>query len=531
MRNFEEPGRSLAMGRNGMAATSHPAATVTAVEILKDGGTAMDAAVAACAVQSVVEAGSTGIGGDCFALIAPRGGSDILAYNGSGRTPAAMTLEHLRAAGVSEIGRQSPHAVTVPGAVEAWARLVADHGRLPLAEVFAPAIAMAREGYVITPRVSHDIEQQTALLRNDPTAAATFLTDGKAPSAGSVQTQPLLADTLEAIGREGPDAFYRGTVAEDMVEFLRAAGGFHSLEDFAAARGEYVTPIRTEYRGRTIHECPPNGQGIISLMILNILKRFPPAADPLSPDSLHVEIEATRLAYAARDAFLADPAHAKTSIVEHLLSDALADELAARIDLGHALDTGGVFDGVEHRDTVYIAVVDKDRTAVSFINSIFHPYGAGLMAPRSGVLFHNRGQSFSLVDGHPNMVAPRKRPMHTIIPGMVTENGRVSLAFGVMGGHYQAMGHAHFLSKLFDHGLDIQSAIDLPRLFPLPGTLTVEAESAIRRTVGPELTRRGFTVKAPNWAIGGAQAIGIDWEHGTLLGGSDHRKDGCALGY
>ena len=531
MRDFEVPGRSLAMGRNGMAATSHPAATLTAVEILKAGGSAMDAAVAACAVQSVVEAGSTGIGGDCFALIAPQGGTDIRAYNGSGRTPAAMTLERLRAAGVTGIERQSPHAVTVPGAVEAWSRLVADHGRLPLSEVFAPAIALAREGYVLTPRVSHDLAQQADLIRKDPAAAATFLVEGKAPAAGTVQTQPLLADTLEAIGREGPDAFYRGAVAEDMVEFLRSVGGFHSLEDFAAAKGEYVTPIRTDYRGRAVHECPPNGQGIIALMILNILKRFSPSGDPLGADNLHVEIEATRLAYAARDAFLADPAHAKTSMVEHLLSDALADDLASRIDLGRALDTGGVFDGVEHKDTVYIAVVDKDRTAVSFISSIFHPYGSGLMAPRSGVLFHNRGQSFSLVDGHPNRVAPRKRPMHTIIPGMVTENGRVSLTFGVMGGHYQAMGHAHFLSKLFDHGLDLQSAMDLPRLFPLPGTRTVEAEAAIRDKAGPELTRRGFTVKAPNWAIGGAQAIAIDWENGTLTGASDHRKDGCALGY
>ncbi|WP_395457070.1 gamma-glutamyltransferase family protein [Azospirillum melinis] len=401
----------------------------------------------------------------------------------------------------------------------------------PSARSFAPAIAMAREGYAITPRVSHDLAQQTDLLRRNPAATATFLVDGEAPTAGTVQTQPLLADTLEAIGREGPDAFYRGAVAEDMVECLRAAGGFHSLEDFAGARGEYVTPIRTDYRGRTIHECPPNGQGIIALMILNILKRFRPTGDPLDPDSLHMEIEATRLAYAARDAFLADPAQTGPSMVEHLLSDALANELAARIDTARALEIGEVFDAVEHKDTVYIAVVDKDRTAVSFISSIFHPYGSGLMAPRSGVLFHNRGQSFSLVDGHPNMVAPRKRPMHTIIPGMVSENGRVSLTFGVMGGHYQAMGHAHFLSKLFDHGLDIQSAIDLPRLFPLPGTLTVEAETTIRSRVGAELTRRGFTVAAPTGAIGGAQAIAIDWERGTLLGGSDHRKDGCALGY
>jgi gamma-glutamyltranspeptidase / glutathione hydrolase len=530
MRNFEQAGRSLAVGRNGMAATSHPTATMTAIDILKAGGNAVDAAVAACAVQSVVEAGSTGVGGDCFALIAPGGGADIRAYNGSGRAPAAMTLERLRAAGVSAIDRQSPHAVTVPGAVEAWARLVADHGRLPLREILAPAIGLARDGYALTPRVAHDLAQQTALLRGDPTASATFLVDGQAPGVGAPQRQPLLADTLEAIGRDGPDAFYKGAIAEDMVTFLRGAGGFHSLGDFASAQGAYVTPIQTQYRGRTIHECPPNGQGVIALMILNILSRLSPGGDPLSADNLHAEIEATRLAYAARDAALADPTMADDPTAR-LLSDALADRLAAKIDPTRAVEIDEPFDAVEHKDTVYIAVVDKDRNAVSFINSIFHPYGSGLMAPRSGVLFHNRAQSFSLVEGHPNAVAPGKRPMHTIIPGMVTERGRVSLTFGVMGGHYQAMGHAHLLSKLFDYGLDLQSAIDLPRLFPLPGTRTVEAEAALRATVGAELTRRGFTVQPPKWAIGGAQAIAIDWETGTLFGGSDPRKDGCALGY
>lgn len=534
MRNFENPGRSLAVGRAGMAATSHPAATLTAVEVLKAGGAAIDAAVAACAVQSVVEAGSTGIGGDCFALLAPAGG-EVIAYNGSGRAPVAMTLERMRALGITAIDRRSPHAVTVPGAVDAWARLVADHGRMTLRELLAPAIALARDGYAITPRVAYDLGNQRDLLDQDPTARATFLVDGAAPAMGGVQRQPLLADTLEAIGHDGPDAFYKGAVAEDMVSFLRDLGGLHELSDFAEARGDYATPIRTDYRGRTVYECPPNGQGVIALMILNILKRFKPSGDPLSADNLHIEIEATRLAYAARDAFVADMGTAATDTanapLDHLLSDALADRLAARIDPARALPLSTLRDAVEHKDTVYIAVVDKDRNAVSFINSVFHPYGSGLMAPRSGVLFHNRGQSFSLVEGHPNAVAPRKRPMHTIIPGMVAENGRVRLTFGVMGGHYQAMGHAHFLSKLFDHGLDLQSAMDLPRLFPLPGTSEVEAEGALRQSVGAELERRGFTVVPPKWAIGGAQAIWIDWERGTLLGGSDHRKDGCALGY
>lgn len=513
-----------------MAATSHPTATLAAVEILRDGGNAVDAAVAACAVQGVVEAGSTGIGGDCFALISRRGSQDVVAYNGSGRAPAAAALDWFERSGVRSIERGSPHAVTVPGAVEAWARLVADHGRLPLSQVLAPAIELAREGYAIAPRVAHDIAKQVELLRRDPTARRIFLSGDQAPAAGSIQRQGELAQTLEAIARDGADAFYRGAVAEDMVAYLRSLGGLHTLEDFAAAKGEYVAPITTEFRGRTVYECPPNGQGVVALMILNILSRFRPKPDPLDIDNLHIEIEATRLAYAARDAFLADPATIEVP-VDYLLSDRLADELAAKIDLGRAIASLPTFASVEHTDTVYIAVVDKERNAVSLINSIFHPYGGGLVSPKSGVLFHSRGQSFSLTRGRANAIAPGKRPMHTIIPGMVAQRGRVCMPFGVMGGHYQAMGHAHLLAKLFDHGLDLQTAIDLPRLFPLPGEHVVEAEARLRERHGEALTARGFVVKPPNWAIGGAQAIWIDWERGSLLGGSDGRKDGCAIGF
>lgn len=530
MRDFELPGRSLAISRNAMAATSHPAATLAALDILRAGGNAMDAAVAACAVQCVVEAGSTGIGGDCFMLYSQGGSTDILAYNGSGRTPAAATLDWYAKAGITTLERHSPHAVTVPGAVEAWARLVKDHGKLPLSEIFQPAIALAREGYAITPRVAYDLAAQHDTLIRDANAAATFLVEGQPPKAGSVQYQPGLAATLEAIGREGPEVFYRGEIASEMVAHLNAAGGLHSREDFAAAQGEYVKPISANFRGRTVYECPPNGQGIIALMIMKILERFQPKGGPLAVENLHIELEATRLAYAARDRLVADMAQAQVP-VELLLSDKLADELAAAIDPARATDPLPVIPGgAEHSDTVYICVVDKDRNAVSFINSIFSPYGSGLMTRNSGVLFHNRGQSFVLKQGHPNAVAPRKRPMHTIIPGMVAENGRVVMPFGVMGGHYQAMGHAHFLAKLFDHGLDLQEAIDLPRLFPLPGTATVEVEGRLRESVGPALAARGFDVQPPKTPMGGAQAIWIDWEKGTLTGGSDPRKDGCALG-
>ena len=529
MRDFELPGRSLAVGRTAMAATSQPLATLTAIDILRSGGNAVDAAVAACAVQCVVEAGSTGIGGDCFALLSLGGTDEVLAYNGSGRAPAAATVEHLRSLGVTSLTRTSPHTITVPGAVDAWTRLVGDHGRMKMADILAPAVKLARDGYVLPPRTAHDLAAQAEILTDDPAASRVFLVDGKAPPAGSVQYQKQLADTLEAIGREGRDAFYRGAIAEGMVSYLNGIGALHTLEDFANAKGEYVTPIKTTFRGHDIHECPPNGQGIIALMILNILSHFPGKGDPLAPERLHVEVEATRLAYAARNRFLADPAKVGVP-VDYLLSDQLARQLAAMIDSEKAIENLPPFDEVPHKDTIYLSVVDSDRNAISFINSIFFVYGSGHMDPKSGVMFHNRGLSFSLDPDHPNAIAPGKRPMHTIIPGMVTKDGRAVMPFGVMGGQYQAMGHAHFLSKVFDYGMDLQSAIDLPRLFPLPGTNQVEMETRLRNTIGPEFTKRGFEVKAPESAIGGAQAIWIDWETGVLKGGSDPRKDGMALG-
>ena len=512
-----------------MAATSHAAATLAAVDALRDGGNAIDAAITACAVQCVVEAGSTGIGGDCFVQLSHRGSADVIAYNGSGRAPMAATPEWYERHGVTTINRHSPHAVTVPGAVEAWSRLIRDHGRRSLKAALEPAIDLARAGYAISPRVAHDIAKQRDILRRDPTARRTFLIDGEAPSVGAVQRQPELADTLEAIGREGPAAFYRGPIANDMVVYLQSVGGLHTADDFARAEGEYVKPVTTEFRGRTIYECPPNGQGVVALTILNILSRFKAKPDPLNIDNLHVEIEAARLAYAARDAFVGDAALAEVP-VDYLLSDRLGDELAAKIDLSHAIEDLPSFAGAEHTDTVYIAVVDEERNAVSFINSLFNTYGSGLMSPKAGVVFQNRGQGFVLTPGHANQIGPGKRPMHTIIPGMAAENGRVCMPFGVMGGHYQALGHAHLLAKLFDHRLDLQSAIDLPRLFPLPGTNIVEMEQRLLDLHGAALEARGFVVQSPAWPLGGAQAIWIDWERGTLLGGSDPRKDGCALG-
>ncbi len=464
-RDFEKPGRSIAFGRLAMAATSHAASTQTAIDIMKAGGSAMDAAVAACAVQCVVEAGSTGVGGDCFALFWPKGAKKPLSYNGSGRSPAAAELSWYLKNGIRTIERQTPHAVTVPGAIEAWATLIRDHGRMPLHEIFAPAVAMARNGYLLTERVAFDLANQVDLLNADAESRKTFLVGGGAPKAGDLQKQTKLADTLELVGREGARAFYQGEVGVGLAEFLESKGGLHRHEDFAEAKGEYVEPISVMYRGRTVYQCAPNGQGIIALMILNIVSRFKRRPDPLDIDNLHIEVEATRLAYAARDQVLSDPAISNVP-VDYLLSDELAKQLAKRIDLTRAVIEMPPFAGAEHSDTVYICTVDKDRNAVSFINSLFHPYGAGLMDPKSGVMLHNRGQSFVVEQGHLNTIGPRKRPMHTIIPGLVVEDDRPTLVFGVMGGHYQAMGHAHYLTRLFDDGLSLQAAMDQPRLRP-----------------------------------------------------------------
>jgi gamma-glutamyltranspeptidase/glutathione hydrolase len=531
MRNLDLPGRSVARSLNGMAATSHSLATLTALDVLRDGGNAMDAAVAACAVQGVVEPASTGIGGDCFALYAPRGSAEIVAFNGSGRAPQAATAQWYADQGITEIDRHTPHAVTVPGAIDAWAQLLRDHGTRSLGDLLQPAIRFARDGYAVTERVFRDWQSEVETLSHDPATAAIYLPGGKPPELGSIQRQPLLAATMELIAREGRDAFYKGAVAADLVAHLRALGGLHSLEDFAAAGGQYVDPISSSYKGHEIYECPPNGQGIIALLLLNILESFDlPSLEAMSAERLHLEIEATRLAYHERNAHLADPDQAEVP-VERLLSKDFAAELARRIDPKRASVAPAPVPVAAHADTVYISVVDKDRNAVSFINSLFSSFGSGITGPKSGVVLQNRGDAFSVDPGHPNCIAPGKRPMHTIIPGMMVQDGKAVMPFGIMGGHYQACGHARFITNLVDFGLDVQQSMDLARSFPAPGDEEVQAESGVPAEVLAGLEAMGHRFMAPPKPLGGSQAIRIDWEAGTLAGGSDPRKDGCALGY
>ncbi len=530
MRDFEFPGRSTVHAAEGMAATSHPISTQVAMQVLQSGGNAMDAAIAACAVQGIVEPGSTGIGGDCFALYAPGGADRIVAYNGSGRASAAASADWYAERGITSLEPHSPHAVTIPGAVEAWARLAGDHGSRPLGELLQPAIHYARHGAPVAPRARLDWQHHVELLGRDPTAKRTFLVDDNAPPVGALHRQPLLADTLEAIASQGASAFYSGAIAEDMVGHLNSLGGLHTLDDFADTRGEYVTPIRSGYRGYEVVQCPPNGQGIIALLILNILAGYRSAdVGSLSVERLHREIEAGRLAYSVRNALVADPAQAHVP-VDWLLSTDHADQLRAQIDPDRRLDPLPAIHAPVNEDTVYVSVVDRDRNAVSFINSIFSPFGSGIVSPRSGVLLHNRGRGFSLQPGHPNAIAPGKRPLNTIIPGMLVRGSRVVMPFGVMGGHYQASGHAWFLSNLLDYGMDLQEAMDLPRMFADPVSGAVQVEGTLPTSVCDGLQALGHRLVRPPRPIGGSQAIWMDWDAGTLIGASDHRKDGCALG-
>ncbi|WP_048645943.1 gamma-glutamyltransferase family protein [Nitratireductor soli] len=528
MHDFFRPGRPPTLARDAAIATSHPLATAAGLEILSAGGNAVDAALAAVAAQCVVEPHMTGIGGDCFVLYAPAGG-DVIALNGSGRAPAAASVERLKALGLSQIARTSPHAVTVPGAIAAWTKLHGDHGSLPLEQLFRRAVDYAENGYPITPRVAQDWRAEAALLAEDAGARAVYLPDGRAPAAGERHAQPLLGARLREIARDGAAAFYLGRAAQSLVHYLNGLGGLHTLDDFAAGLdgADYVAPIVSSYRGHEVYECPPNGQGVAALMILNILSGFDLGESLSMADRVHLHAEATKLAYHHRDALIADPTQTSQP-VEALLSDETAALLRQRIDTGRA-GAPTLWSEPEHKDTVYLCVVDRDGNAISFINSIFNAFGSTRLDPETGIVLHNRGTSFRLIEGHPNAIAPNKRPMHTIIPGMLKKDGRVVAPFGVMGGHYQAAGHAAFLSGVLDRGLDVQAALDAPRSFAFDGAL--EVEPALGDAVIAALAARGHVIKPRAQPLGGGQAIWIDHARGVLSAGSDFRKDGLALGF
>lgn len=527
MRDFQLPGRSPAMAMNGMAATHNPHAARVAIEVLQSGGAAIDAAVAAAAVLAVVEPQQTGIGGDCFVIMAKNGTDQIVAYNGSGRAPSRLPASGL-AVGESQLEDSSPHAVTIPGAIDAWTRLVADHGRKEIGELLAPAIAFARNGFPVHPRVAQDWAVDEARLRRDPNATRVFLPRGRAARAGEIFRNPGLADALSLIAAKGRDGFYKGPVAEDIVSYLRSLGGYHTLDDFEIAAGEYVEPVRTNYRGMEVCQIPPNNQGITALLMLNILEGFDLAAlEPLGAERLHLEIEAGRLAYRDRDAFVCDTRHAAFPVNEILSKD-----YAAR--LRNEIRRDRVADHLppplmRKSDTVYLTVVDRDRNCVSFINSVYWGFGSTRVSPTYGITLQNRGMGFSLDPAHPNVIGPGKRPLHTIMPGLALKDGRPFLCYGVMGGDYQPFGHTHVLTGIVDFGLDPQEAIDQPRVFYSLRDTQVERGVPIDTVEG--LRKLGHRLVEATEPLGGGQMIKIDWSEGVLIGGSDARMDGCALGY
>jgi gamma-glutamyltranspeptidase/glutathione hydrolase len=524
-RDFQLPGRSPVIACEGMAATSHPLATLAAVDILREGGTAADAAVAACATLCVVEPHMTGIGGDCYALVS-KPGKPVWGYNGSGRAGAKASVEALRAQGLKEIG-DSIHAVTVPGALDAWDALLKAHGRFGLDRLLQRAIHYAENGWPVAARVAWDWKRFVAKLSKDAGASKHYLFNGQPPKEGDIVKSPALGQTLRTLGQKGARAFYEGELAEDMAGTLAAKGSFLTAEDFSAHRGDEVTPIATNYRGLDLVEIPPNGQGIVALIMLNILENFDlKSFDPLGPERFHLQIEAARLGYAIRDAHLADIEHMRIKVAD-LVDKGFARKLAAQIDINKRAEfpdaptPGG--------DTIYLTVVDKDRTAVSFINSLYSAFGLGVCTEKSGIMLTNRGACFTLEPDHANTFGPGKRPMHTIIPGMTMKDGRCDMSFGVMGGSYQPMGHAQIVLNMLDYGMDVQEAIDCPRFMFEDGKVLLEHGTPQKTIDG--LKARGHLVADATLPWGGAQTVQIDWQRGVLIGGSEPRKDGLALGY
>ncbi|MCX7353418.1 MAG: gamma-glutamyltransferase family protein [Alphaproteobacteria bacterium] len=536
MRDFELPGRSAVHAANGMAATPHPLATRTAIDVLQAGGNAMDAALAANAVLGVVEPAMTGVGGDCVILYAPKGGADITAFMGIGRAPQAATLEWYKQKGINHAPTLSPHMVAVPGLVDAWHQLSRDHGTWPLAKLLAQAIAYAEDGHPVHERVARDWTSLSPILARDPGSKGEFLASGAPPKPGTIHRRPALAATLKRIAAEGRDGFYRGPVAEDIVATLRALGGLHTLEDFAAFQGEYVATVATTYRGVDLLMCPPPSLGLVTQAALNILSHFDLAGlEPLSAARLHLAVESARLAYAERSRLPADGVDA-TAVTADILSAARAKTLAGRIDPNRAMDKVASPPKGGPAETTYLCVVDRERNAVSFMSTIVDFFGSRVTAPKSGVILNSRGEYYNSDAADPNCWAPRKRPLSYSLPAMARKDGRTVMPFGLVGGSFQPMGMALVFSNMVDFGMDVQEALTAPRVFSQDGVLDYERglpdHTALDLAArGHKVVRRSEGPRRANGPLGGGQAIWIDGKEGVLTGGADPRNDGAALGY
>ena len=534
--------RSVVMARNGAIATSQPLATAAGLKVLQSGGNAIDAAVTAAAVLSVVEPTMNGIGGDLFAMLYDAKTQSIHGLNASGRAPGAATLDEFRKRHLDRIPLRGPLSVSVPGVVVGWNELLTKDGTITLAQALEPAIRYARDGYAVSEIVSWQWREVADLLASDPNSAAVLLPSGKPPAAGEVFKNPALASSLEQIAKGGRDAFYRGPIGKAIADDLQKRGGLLTAQDLAANHPDWVEPLSTTYRGYKVLELPPNTQGIATLEMLNILEGYD--LKPLGHNSaayLHLLVEAKRIAFADRDAWIGDPSTTPPAAIAKMLSKDYAASRRREISSDRTagkytaltLDTRSTPGPGEHPqamgDTVYLTAADGQGNVISLIQSLYETFGSGIVAGNTGVVLQNRGSLFSLEAGHPNQLAPGKRPFHTLIPAMVLKDDRPWFSFGVMGGDMQAQGHVQVLLNLIDFGMNVQEAGEVARFRHTADGLALE--SAVPADARFGLSTRGHKLINQIGVFGGFQGILIDPATHVLMAGSDPRKDGMAAGW
>jgi gamma-glutamyltranspeptidase/glutathione hydrolase len=539
--------RSVVYGRNGMIATSQPLASVAGLKVMQDGGNAIDAAVTAAAVLAVVEPSMTGIGGDLFAIVYDAKTKTLRALNASGRSGYAATPDVFAARKLTRIPNTGVLSVTVPGVVEGWSELLSKYGTIPMSNAVAPAIEYAKTGYPVSEIISGQWKSSERKLAADPAAAATFLPAGHAPRPGDVFTNPNLAATLHQIAAGGRDAFYKGPIARAIVADMKQRDGLLDERDFAEHKADWIDPISTSYRGYDVYELPPNTQGPTVLEMLNILEGFDVRSmGHQSPSYLHALVEAKRIAFADRAAYLADPASVPPAVLKALISKEYAALRRKDIDPMHAAESykAGAIDGarssagdevdqnltgLDRGDTIYMTAADGKGNVVSLIQSLFSDFGSGIVAGDTGIVLHNRGSLFNLTAGHPDQIAPHKRPLHTLIPAFIMKDGKPWVSFGVMGGDHQAQGHTQVVVNLVDFGMNIQEAGEAARVNH--GNNGLQVESGVPEAARAGLLDRGHKVTVSVGAFGGFQGIMFDPRTGVLMGGSDPRKDGLAIGW
>ncbi len=532
--------RSEVIAQHGIAATSHPLATQIALDILKKGGTAVDAAIAANAALGLMEPTGCGIGGDLFAIVWDSQTQQLYGLNASGRSPKALTLEWFKANGYEKIPSYGPLPVTVPGCVDGWFELHKKFGKLPMSEILAPAIQYAEEGFPVTELIAYYLNLSVPrFAKQFPNVWETWTIDGRVPQKGDVFRNPQLAQTYRRIAQEGRDVFYKGDIARTIANFIQDQGGFLSYEDLAAHRSEWVKPVSTNYRGYDVWELPPNGQGIAALQMLNILEGYDLASYGFgSPEHIHYFVEAKKLAFEDRAKYYADMDFSDVP-VDWLISKEYAAQRRALIDDHRAgkYEAGAISAG----ETIYLTVADQWGNMVSLIQSNYRGMGSGMVPPGLGFMLQDRGELFSLKEGQANTYVPGKRPFHTIIPAFVTKDGQPFMSFGVMGGDFQPQGHVQILINIIDFGMNLQEAGDAPRIAhhgsstptgqPARGRGTITLESGFSYETIRQLMRMGHQVGFDLGSYGGYQAIMYDAQRGIYIGASESRKDGQAAGY